>query len=294
MDLGEGLAAWLSEKSGQKVRVYTPSQGSKHKLAQLANRNARQSFLLKQKNENEAVITLEGLQKKLHLKHFPARIECFDISNFQGKESVASQVCFIDGEIAKKEYRHYRIRSGDDPDDFRMIYEVVLRRFQRVVKGGESPNLVVIDGGKGQLSAARRALDELGVVGVDLIGLAKSRVNKSTKDPSSTPSHSPERVFVSGNRDPIVLDQNSSEIYLLTRLRDEAHRFAITHHRSLRRKRTLRSPLDDVPGIGPNRKKKLIKHFGSVKQLSNASAQEIASIDGISTHIAENIKKHLS
>jgi len=276
------------------VQVSAPRRGERLQLLRLAEKNARQSFAVREQREADAAHALEELSSSLRLSSWPMRIECFDISNIQGSEAVASMVCFLAGEAAKKEYRTYRMRAPASPDDFKMMYEVIHRRFKRAKEGGERPNLVVLDGGKGQLNAAHRALQDLGIVGVDLIGIAKSRVLDGASRSSDAPQRSPERVFTLGSRDPIVLPRNSGSLHLLTRLRDEAHRFAITYHRKLRRKRTLKSPLDGIPGVGPARRKRLLRHFGSVKRLRGAEIQDIAEVEGISEGLAKRISESLN
>jgi len=289
LDFALPLSDWLSERRGRKVRVVAPQRGDRLQLIRLAEKNAEQSFAVREQREADTDHALEELTRALGLSSWPMRIECFDISNIQGSEAVASMVCFLAGESAKKEYRTYRMRAPASPDDFKMMYEVIHRRFKRAREGGDRPDLVILDGGKGQLNAAHRALQDLGIVGVDLIGLAKSRVKDGASRSGTAPERSPERIFVLGAKDPLILPRNSGSLHLLTRLRDEAHRFAITYHRKLRRKRTLKSPLDEIEGIGPTRRKRLLRHFGSVKRLRNAAAEEIAGVQGISKALADQI-----
>jgi len=225
---------------------------------------------------------LSRLQGSLGLSKLPRRIECYDISLFQGSSAVGSKVSFLDGEPDKSQYRHYRIKTVRGTDDLAMLYEVLVRR----AKQGELPDLFLIDGGKGQLASAAAALKDAGVQ-ADIISLAKSRVvDRSGSDGSL---HSPERVFVLGRKDPVVLRQNSPELFLLARLRDEAHRFAITYHRKLRSRSTLRSALDEIPGVGAARRKALLKHFGSLKRLREASAEQIAEVEGVGKGLARQI-----
>ena len=289
----EALADWLSDRRGKRIGVHWPQRGAKVRLIEMANRNAEQSFTVSRKKEEETLHTLTRLQRRLGLRNFPSRIECYDISNTQGGEPVASQVCFIDGEPAKAEYRHYKMRAPEEPNDFLMMHETITRRFRKAIETGEFPSLVVIDGGKGQLNAAREAMRELEIVDVDIVSLAKARLlDGETR--SSAPAYSPERVFVPGAKNALVLRQNSAELYLLTRLRDEAHRFAITYHRKLRGKRTLRSQLDGIAGVGPTRKSALIGKFGSVKRIREASVEEIAAVNGIGPQLAEHILAELN
>ena len=303
MDWDDPLASVLSEQSGRTVRVFTPKRGDKHHLVMLASRNAHQAFIDKQREAGAARSAIERLQRVLHLRAPPLRLECFDISHMQGNQIVASMVCFQDGVPRKDAYRHFRIRSTTTQDDFKSMYEVVSRRARRGLEDGDLPNLIVIDGGKGQLGAARAALDDHGIDSVDLIGLAKSRLSDdadSLEDPSAEPLEvtevdeappepanvptemraSPERVFVFGQKNPIVLRQNSAELFLLTRARDEAHRFAITFHRKLRGKAGTRSALDSIPGVGPKRRKALLRTFGSVARIRAAGEEEVAKVVG--------------
>jgi excinuclease ABC subunit C len=214
------------------------------------------------------------------------RIECYDISNFQGAESVGSMVVFEEGKPRSGEYRRFRIRSVTGPNDFASHQEVLRRRFRLTKTGDEGsdeerrwamPDLVIVDGGKGQVSAAKEVLDELGLHDLPLAGLAKER----------------EELFLPGVPDPILLPPTSSALYLVQRLRDEAHRFAITYHRDLRAKRSVRSAFDDLPGVGPKRKRELLKVFGSVKRVRDAPVEQIAAVPGISRSLAERIKATL-
>jgi excinuclease ABC subunit C len=215
----------------------------------------------------------------------PEHVECFDISHLQGNQIVASVVHFERGVPKKEMYRHYKIRSTTTQDDFRSMYEVLHRRLQRGLEEGNLPDLLIIDGGKGQLNAAYAALEDHGVDDIDLVSLAKSRVQDEVQantlvEPDSEILRSPERVFVLGQKDPIVLKQNSAELFLLVRARDEAHRFAISFHRNLRQKSASRSVLDDIPGVGPARRKALLRAFGSVTQIRQASPEDLTRVVG--------------
>ncbi len=316
------LAELLTEKRGRKVAVLVPQRGDKARLIELAAKNAHQAFVDKQREAGAAKTSVERLQRALHLRRPPERIECFDISHFQGGQIVASLVRFDHGLPNKSLYRHYKIRSTAGQDDFQSMYEVIQRLVRRGIEEQHLPDLIVIDGGKGQLASARAALDDLAVHDVELISLAKSRLqddevrespasvdmsdlavleaaaddlaaaeavtemSTATSDASDVPSElqrSPERVFVSGRKDAVVLRQNSAELFLLTRARDEAHRFAITFHRQLRGKASTRSALDDIPGIGPKRRKLLLRTFGSIARLKAASFDDVAKVVGEAT-----------
>lgn len=286
------LAEWLAEKRGRRVLVVCPQRGKKVRLVEMANRNAESAFVHRQKTAVEATQVLATLQERLYLKSFPAKIECYDISNIQGTEAVASMVVFVDGEPDKSLYRTFKMKTTGEANDFLMMYDVIYRRFKRGLENGDFPNLVVVDGGKGQLNSARRALLDLDIVDVDIVSLAKSRVTDAGER-SEAPEHSPERVFVVGVKNPLVLKQNSAELFLLTRLRDEAHRFAITFHKKLRSKRTLTTALGQLPGVGEARRKALLKHFGSIRKVTAASAVDIAQVEGIGLVLAERIASYL-
>ncbi len=293
----------FSEAKGRKVKLLCPQRGDKKKLLDLALENAQTAFRQRDKSETDREDTLLRLKERLHLAKLPRRIECYDISNISGTNPVGSMVVALDGEIAKREYRTYKIRLPETPNDFAMMLEVLTRRFKQVKEGGAPPDLIVVDGGKGQLGMAEEALKLIGVEGVELASLAKSRVldeaghvakGKVKARPSSDDiERSPERVFRPGQKNPIVLKQNSNELFLLERLRDEAHRFAITFHRKLRDRRTRRSVLDDIEGIGPTRKKALLRHFGSLDKLKLATADELTAVKGISLPLAEKIVEAL-
>jgi len=326
----EDLAAYLADRRGVRVSISMPERGEKRRLVALATQNAvealqreRAEWLADTAKRDEA---LGELASALGLARVPERIECYDMSNIQGTSAVGSMVVFIDGKPEPREYRRFRIRSGDTPDDFRMMAEVLRRRFSRVAKlrhetgalslaevgadeapegGGEPdepvdldpnagpiegngggpretgwavPDLVIVDGGKGQLSAAVSALGELGITDIPLAGLAKRF----------------EELYLPGRSTPVVLPRRSQALYLVQRIRDEAHRFAITYHRDVRGKRALHSELDDVEGIGPGRKKVLLKRFGSVRRIRQASVEEVADVPGISRELAERLKAHLA
>jgi excinuclease ABC subunit C len=314
MEWDSSLAAVLSERTGHTVKVLVPQRGDKHAMVVLAQRNAHQAFMDKQREAGAARTAIDLLQKHLRLSRPPVILECFDISHMQGSQIVASCVCLQDGVPRKDRYRHYKIRTVADQDDFKSMYEVIGRRARRGIEEGDLPDLLVIDGGKGQLGAARAALDDHGVDSVDLIGLAKSRSLDDADDfdsrgidmPDATHhanvapapatagsaarpgskydaplAYSPERVFVHGQKNPIVLRQNSAELFILTRARDEAHRFAITFHRKLRGKAATRSSLDDVVGIGPKRRRLLLRTFGSLTRLRAASEADMAAVVGV-------------
>ena len=314
----------------------------------LAERNAASNFATRRSKRDDAEAGLEALHKRLHLSRLPRRIECYDVSHIQGSDPVASMVVFVDGVADNKSYRHFKIKGltrvwrprgagaggltqGDrQNDDFRSMYEVLNRRFRRALDDEDwaLPDLIVIDGGKGQLGRVIAAMQDLGVAlgdeGVDIISLAKERrfaiaptkrglerlrqapqatladyvvetadqdqaVNADTDTGDDATEIKPERVFVPKAKDAIALAPGSSELYLLTRIRDEAHRFAITHHRKRRGKRSLVSVLDGIKGVGPSLKKALIQHFGSIKAIKAATVEELVAVDGVGPKLAEAI-----
>jgi len=279
------LAEWLSERRGNKVAIVVPKRGDKARLVEMAMRNAQSSFRAAHASERDRRRVLEGLQAALGLKNLPVAMECFDISNIAGREAVAAMVRFENGVPRKSRYRRYKIKTVEGSDDYAMMREVLSRRLRRGLDEGDLPNLIVVDGGKGQLAVACQVAAELGVEGVDLAALAKGRSRRKTTAPDATP----EQVFVPGRSEPIVLGADSAELHLLDRLRDEAHRFAITYHRKLRRQPYRGSVLDRVPGVGPARKKALIAHFGSVRAIRSASVEELAQVPGISRKQAQAI-----
>jgi excinuclease ABC subunit C len=288
---GEVLAELLSEKRGKKVRVWHPQRGDRVQLVALAAENAEHGFHEQRRKNGALERTLTGLRKKLRLGRLPARIECYDISNFQGEGIVASRVVFVGALPNKSLYRRYRIKSTERQDDFASMYEVLMRRLARGQHERDLPDLIVVDGGKGQLASANAALKDLDVEGVDLISLAKSRVEGIDRD--EAPVRSAERVFTLGAKDPIVLSQRSPELLLLARIRDEAHRFAITYQRNLRQKSRLKSSLDDIKGIGPARKRALLAHLGSLARVKGASVAELSAVPGIGEKAAKALFRAL-
>ncbi|MCC6337940.1 MAG: excinuclease ABC subunit UvrC [Myxococcales bacterium] len=286
----EALAELLTESRGTTVRVHVPQRGDKVELIKLANKNAERAFGERTRSREEVEAALARLQERLRLKRLPRRMECFDISHQQGTSIVASQVASVDAEPDRARYRHYRLKTVHQNDDFASMHEVLSRRLKRGLQENDLPDLIVIDGGKGQLAAAHAAMKDLGVEGVDLVALAKSREFEVT-DAGAT--RTPERVFLVDRKEPIVLPQTSPELFALTRLRDEAHRFAITFQRKVSRKRGLASELDQVPGVGEARRTALLRHFGSLKHLKEASIDELASVEGVGNAVAERLHAFL-
>ena len=314
----DALADVLSERRGRRVRLLTPQRGAKADLLEVATRNAEQGFKSWHEKDERREQAMAALARALHLARAPRWMECYDISTFQGALAVGSGVSFRDGEPDKANYRRYKVKGVAGQDDFAMLYEVITRRLKRGLAEGCFPDLIVIDGGKGQLNAALAAAKDLrvptkpspgneGAPFVELVGLAKSRLldaaalgttrvigrraggrgaaladaaEAQEKGFVSELARSPERVFLPGRKDPVVLRQNSAELLLVARLRDEAHRFAITFHRKLRRERNFQSVLEEIPGIGEGRKRALLRHFGALKHVREASLEAIAEVEG--------------
>ena len=287
------LQAYLTERRGARVTLVVPQRGDKRELVALATRNADEALSREQArrlaDQGQLLSALEELSDALGLPATPVRIECYDISTIQGSDTVGSMVVFVDGKPASSQYRRFRVKSVEGTDDFASHREVLRRRFRRAALEAEEglgpdearwqmPDLVLIDGGRGQVSAAKEVLDELGLHDLPLAGIAKQR----------------EELFLPGARDPIVLPGTSSALHLVQRLRDEAHRFAITYHRSLRGKRQTRSAFDELPGLGPKRRRALLRTFGSLKRVREASVAEIAAVPGFGPQLAERVHDALA
>lgn len=291
------IEQWLSERCGARVRIVVPRKGEKRRLVTMAEENAREALAMQRvkwlADAGKTQEALSELQEELNLPAPPRRIECYDISNLQGTSSVGSMVVFVDGHPRPKEYRRFRIKTVAGADDFASMAEMLRRRFKRAGPAaragtgapdgavdesfGTLPDLVIVDGGKGQLHAALDVLRDLGVEHIPVAGLAKRQ----------------EELFVKDMGEPIVLPRTSQALYLVQRVRDEAHRFAISYHRKVRAKAGMQSALDAVPGIGPKRKKALVRKFGSVKAIREASVDEIAATVGFTRRLAQAVKAHL-
>ena len=280
----EGYSDWLSEKREKRVYVETPSRGPKSELVRFAMKNARESFSRKAEEKAKQGTLLRSIRKSAGIKRIPYTIECFDISNIQGRQTVASLVRFRNARPERDRYRRYRITATSGQDDFRSMYEVVYRRALRAAEEDwDLPDLMLIDGGKGQLNAARAALRDCGVENqVDLASIAKTEGRAGV-----------DRLYVYGESDPCDFSSNKKGVYFLMRVRDEAHRFAITYHRELRKDKILASQMDGVPGIGKKRKLLLLNHFGSVEKIKGATAEELASVKGMTKRAARNVKEFL-
>jgi excinuclease ABC subunit C len=303
------IETWLTEKRGAKVEVLVPQRGRKRELVQMASDNAAQALREHQLSRKSKERILIKLQEELGLVNLPRRIEAFDISTIQGTESTASKVSFENNLPDKRNYKKFKIRTVEGQDDFASMAEVIRRRFAKAKEEGDLPDLILIDGGKGQLNAALDVLTELGITGrnplpqgedrgeggfegegirrePDVIGLAKAKSGEEGVEREF------ERVFLPGVDEPIILEPTSATTHLVARVRDEAHRFAITYHRKLRDKRAIRSELDDIAGVGEVRKKALLRHFGSVEKIKRATIDEIASVPRMTKLAAMEISRH--
>ncbi len=283
----EILEEFLNEKKGHKIRVICPKRGEKHKLLQMAIKNAENAFKIRQGAGEDIESTLASLKEKLGLVNIPKRMECFDISNISGKQAVGSMVTFENGLAVKSKYKRYKIKSVQQSDDYAMMYEVLTRRYTRAFKEDDFPDLTVVDGGKGQLGVARRVFHELGIGRVDVIALAKGK--RKLEECEGPKQKLDERVFISDNTGPIVLDQDSFELRVLVNIRDEAHRFALAYHKKLRKDQYYKSPLDKITGIGQVKKKNLLKHFGDMQKIRNASLDDLGKVKSVSANDAKYI-----
>jgi excinuclease ABC subunit C len=353
---------WLSEKLGKKVEILVPQRGPRRALIELGRKNASSSFVSRRDRSKDSAATLARLQRRLGLARPPRTIECFDISHVQGSDPVASMVVFEDGEPVKSRYRTYRIKHATGGDDFASMYEVLSRRFRRAREAQESkdenypwrlPDLLVVDGGKGQLGVALAAARDTGIdirpgAGLPIIALAKERESVAAaaaspkkeppgnaelaapapetpaaatpqppkdpdaakavapapetpaaatpqppKGPDAAKAASPDRVFLAHGKDAIPIGPSSAEMFVLAHLRDEAHRFAVTFHRKQRKRRTIRSALADIPGVGPSRQRALLRHFGSLKKVGEASVAELQEVPGMTQASAAAVHEHL-
>jgi excinuclease ABC subunit C len=279
-DLEDGpvIARWLKERTGGKVSISVPARGRRRKLVEIAEKNAASRLLTLRGRKASANRELGELKKALGLPVTPSRIEAFDISNVQGSGAVGSMVTFVDGRPLKSGYRHFRIRTVEGQDDFAMMKEVLLRRFERLRDGkSRRPDLILIDGGKGQISAAMEAMRASGLSPISVIGLAK-------RD---------EEIFLPGQKAPVILPRRNPGLKLLQKARDEAHRFAVEYHRKLRSRGLAESELDEIPGVGELRKTQLLVRFGSLEGLREVSEGDIAAVPGIGNLTAKKIYEHI-
>jgi excinuclease ABC subunit C len=278
------LSEWLKQQRGSRVELQMPQRGVKKKLVDTVAENAVRGFQLAQAKEMKVESTSSGLQElknKLHLPRMPLRIECYDVSNIQGTLAVGSMIVLEKGKPKPAHYRHFRIKTVVGADDYAMIQETLRRRCKRGMSGEGTwaiiPDLVLIDGGRGQLNAALAVRQALGLDSIPIASLAKEK----------------EEVFIPGEAKPVYIPKDSPALHILQRARDEAHRFAISYHQKLRRQEAVTSALDDIPGIGPRRKRRLLRKFGSIEAIKEASLEEINQTEGINLALAQRLKECL-
>jgi excinuclease ABC subunit C len=277
----------LADLKGKKVRILVPVRGDRKHLLQMASENAEKYLHSEAELERDQQKMLEALKEKLHLRRTPRRIEAFDISNFQGGHAVGSMVFFEDGRPNKEGYRHFKIRTVEGADDYGMMYEVLLRRYQKAVEEGDYPDLVLLDGGRGQLNVAQEVFKELEIKEIDLVSLAKERIVPGTR--AARYGKTEEKIFHPQYKEPFRLGRQSSVLHFLDRIRDEAHRFAITYHKKMRSKETIRSAIGNIEGIGKVRERELLKHFGSVGEIKKASLDDLAKAPKMDEKLAQKV-----
>ncbi|MEI6126190.1 MAG: excinuclease ABC subunit UvrC [Pseudomonadota bacterium] len=265
----EVLEEWLREKRGAPVEIICPQRGAKRELLTMAARNAEIAFSRNQALDRQAADVLKELHLRLHLKKYPSRIACLDISNIMGTSAVGSMVTFEEGLPVKDGYRKFRIQTVGQPDDYAMMHEVLTRYLSRSKRELTLPDLIIVDGGKGQLNVLCRALSEQGITSVDATALAKG---KKCEEPGRK---SEEKIFLPHRKNPVLFPKQSPALLLLQRIRDEAHRFAISYHKLLKKKKDFTSPLQNVPGLGKKTAAGLLRHFGSIDKIRKASQEEL-------------------
>jgi excinuclease ABC subunit C len=279
------LAEWLSDLKEKRVTLRVPKRGESRRLLSMACQNAANYLISEIPRPTDPLPALERLQQRMGLGSFPHRLECVDISNFRGQFPVGSLVVFEDGKPNKKAYRRYRIRDVTQIDDTAMMAEVIKRRFTDRRDSEILPDLLVVDGGKAQLNQTLAILDDLQLKKkVPVVALAKKQRLAKQAEPAKS-----DRLYLAGRKNPLLLENDPSLQFLLGRLRDEAHRFAIEYYQKRHRKSTLHSRLDDIRGIGPKRRRALIQYFGSVNRLAEATVEEISQVAGVSSKLAEEI-----
>jgi excinuclease ABC subunit C len=292
---GDALAELLSERRGAAVRIRVPQRGEKTRLVAMAVENAQSAWDRRVDAASRCSSGLEELQRVARLPRLPRRMECFDNSNIQGTDPVASMAVFVDGEPARDLYRRYRIKTVVGADDYASMAEILGRRLRRGLEEGDLPDLLVVDGGKGQLSAARAVLQELGVADqtdpsprdrplIPIIGIVKPRTERRRGD-----RETPDRLVLPGVKNAIRLPHNSAALRMVQHLRDETHNTAVRYHRKVRNRRTLASGLDGLPGVGPSRRKALLTHFGSAAAVRTASVEQLAEVPGFGPMLAERV-----
>jgi excinuclease ABC subunit C len=279
------LEEWLQTLKGARVVLHRPHRGEKRRLLAMAIQNAAKELEERLAAGLDRGDLLDRLQKRLHLTRLPARIECFDNSNLAGTAAVSSMVVFVDGEPDTSAYRRYRVRAVSGPDDYAAMSEVLRRRFERAKSASPLPDLLIVDGGKGQLNIAAAVAADLGIQGrFDMIGIAKKDARRG---------ETADKIFTTGRANPVNFGRDADLLLFVQRIRDEAHRFAVSYHRRRRSRQALGSALDGIPGGGAVRKNALLKHFKSVHLIRQASVADLCAVDGIHRHLAQTIKNHL-
>ncbi|HSB07826.1 MAG TPA: excinuclease ABC subunit UvrC, partial [Thermodesulfobacteriota bacterium] len=281
------IEQWLTELKGERVQILVPERGDKKHLLKMASENAEKFLLTEGEIERDQEKLLEALKENLHLRKIPRRIEAFDISNIQGRNAVGSMVVFENGKAARAQYRHFKIKTIEGADDYGMMYEVLLRRYKKALEDRDLPDLVLLDGGKGQLNVAQEVFKELEVKEIDLISLAKEKTIGDIQ--SSSFRKTGEKIFHPQFKEPLGLERHSSLLHFLDHIRDEAHRFAITYHKKLRGRETVKSELGEIPGIGKTRERELLKFFGSVEKIKEATIEELTKVPKMNSKSAQGV-----
>ena len=289
-----GLSEVLSERAGRLVKLRVPKRGTGRRWIKLAQDNARADFNRRVSGDEQRLTALRRLRDIAHLTQLPSRIECFDNSNIQGSDPVAAMAVYRHGKPDRSQYRRYRVKTVVGADDFATMAEILERRLRRGVLENQLPDLIIVDGGKGQLSAARRVLQLLGIRDqtqptgdgplIDIIGVVKPRVEHARGNHSAT-----DRLVLPEIKNPIILKTTDDALRLVQSIRDEAHQTAVRYHRKRRRKVRLGSQIDELPGVGPTRRRALLRHFGSVEKIRTASIDEVARVKGIGPRLARDI-----
>ena len=277
----ELIAEHLSDIADRKIDIICPQRGDKLQLIKMANSNAVQLFEEQEKKKNSWQQLSKNIQQKLHLNRSPERIECLDISNINGTNPIGALVCFREGEADKKNFRHYHVKTVKGPDDYSMMREVLERRLSRGIEENTLPDLFVVDGGKGQLNIAISVARDLGILSdIELVGIAKERDAEG------------EKLYRPGRKNPILLAAHNPVLLYLMRIRDESHRYGVTFHREIRNKKTLASELDNIEGIGKDKKEALLKTIGSLKRIKTATVVDLEAVQGIGPKLARKIYSH--
>jgi len=277
------LEAFFKDQKGSSVKIVVPKQGVKRKLLDMAENNAKIMFQKNRSQEKNMEDLLMDIKKRLHLKRYPARIECFDISNIMGTSAVGSMVVFENGKPSKQEYRKFKIKSIKQPNDYAMMNEVLTRRLNRIKKGGSAPDLILVDGGKGQLGILLKVLQEHQADKICAAALAKGRQDKDAGKKDD------EKVFIPKRKNSVVFPKGSRALFLLQQLRDEAHRFAISYYKVLKRSKDFTSDLENIPGVGKKTTSTVLKHFGSLKNAKKATLVELERVPSVTKKRAADI-----